>query len=48
MDLQELIGKTISDVKWGETEGAYGLEPIVTLYFTDESSHTFVLPKEED
>jgi len=48
MDLKELIGKVISDVKWGEVEGTYGPEPTVTLYFTDESSHTFVLPKDEE
>lgn len=48
MELSELIGKTISHVQECEVEGAYGLEPAVILYFTDQTSHIFVLPKDED
>lgn len=41
---EALIGKTVSNVTYGEVDGAFGPEPLVILHFTDGSQHGFVLP----
>lgn len=44
VELEDVVGKTIRAIRHTTVEGAYGKEPIVTLYFTDGTCHGFVLP----
>lgn len=46
--LEKLVDKTIQAVETDEVEGAYGNEPMTTLYFTDGSKFSFVHPSDEN
>lgn len=46
--LAEIVGKTVEAVERSTIDSEYGEEPLVSLYFTDGTTHGFVLPREED
>ena len=41
----KLKGKTIDFVVESEVESQYGNNPVITLHFTDNTTHSFVLPE---
>jgi hypothetical protein len=44
VQLEEIVGKTILGIGSTTVEGANGPEPCIMLYFTDGTSHGFVIP----
>jgi hypothetical protein len=48
ISLEEIVGKTVEAVELTGTEGAYGREPCVLLFFTDNTRHGFVLPTDAE
>jgi hypothetical protein len=48
VSLQNIIGQTVEAVRIGEVDGGYGPEPCTMLYFTNNTRHGFVHPREED
>ena len=44
--LDAIVGKTIQGIAWTTVEGESGSEPCVTLFFSDNTRHGFVLPRE--
>lgn len=48
IDLDQIVGRTVQAVRHRSLPQQYGSNPVIDIYFTDNTYHSFVLPSSDE